>query len=129
MRRREKPSSFRSGPRRTARNPSGNACGQRIEAIVDSSGGGRLMPASMANEKGWRRRPKDTEYTLDFAATLGGKLCGNQPVCRVLDIATPSSRRRVDGVEVDAAIQDERGVNLISTQAASSSPGRSSTTR
>jgi hypothetical protein len=28
----------------------------------------------MANEKGWRRRPKDTEYTLDFAATLGGKL-------------------------------------------------------
>ena len=74
MRRREKPSSFRSGPRRTARNPSGNACGQRIEAIVDSSGGGRLMPASMANEKGWRRRPKDTEYTLDFAATLGGKL-------------------------------------------------------
>ena len=28
----------------------------------------------------------------------------------------PSSRRRVDGVEVDAAIQDERAVNLISTQ-------------
>ena len=28
----------------------------------------------MANEKGWRRRPKDREYTLDFAATLGGKL-------------------------------------------------------
>ena len=27
-----------------------------------------------------------------------------------------SSRRRVDGVEVDAAIQDERAVNLISTQ-------------
>ena len=22
----------------------------------------------------WRRRPKDREYTLDFAATLGGKL-------------------------------------------------------
>ena len=33
------------------------------------------------------------------------------------DIATPSSRCRVDGVEVDAAIQDERAVNLISTQA------------
>ena len=32
---------------------------QRLEAIVDSSGGGRL---------------KDAEYTLDFAATLGGKL-------------------------------------------------------
>ena len=31
-------------------------------------------------------------------------------------IATPSSRRRVDGVEADAAIQDERAVNLISTQ-------------
>ena len=30
--------------------------------------------------------------------------------------ATPSSRRRVDGVEVDAAIQDERAVNLISAQ-------------
>ena len=27
-----------------------------------------------------------------------------------------SNRRRVDGVEVDAAIQDERAVNLISTQ-------------
>ena len=28
-----------------------------------------------------------------------------------------STRRRVDGVEVDATIQDERAVNLISTQA------------
>ena len=33
-------------------------------------------------------------------------------------IATPSSRRRVDGVEDDATIQDERAVNLISTQVA-----------
>ena len=32
------------------------------------------------------------------------------------DIATLSSRCRVDGVGVDAAIQDERAVNLISTQ-------------
>ena len=32
--------------------------------------------------------------------------------------ATPSSRRRVDGVEDDAMIQHERAVNLISTQAA-----------
>ena len=32
------------------------------------------------------------------------------------DTATPSSRRRVDGVEVDATIQHERDVNLISTQ-------------
>ena len=31
-------------------------------------------------------------------------------------MATPSSRRRVDGVEDDAMIQDERAVNLISTQ-------------
>ena len=31
-------------------------------------------------------------------------------------IATPSSRCHVDGVEVHAAIQDERAVNLISTQ-------------
>ena len=36
--------------------------------------GGERVPPSMANEKGWRRRPKDAEYTLDFAATLGGKL-------------------------------------------------------
>ena len=28
----------------------------------------------------------------------------------------PSSRRRVDGVEIDAAIQDKRAVNLISAQ-------------
>ena len=35
-----------------------------------------------------------------------------------IDIATPSSRCRVDGVEVDAAIQDEHAVNLISTQGA-----------
>ena len=35
--------------------------------------------------------------------------------------ATLSSRRRVDGVEIDAAIQDdEHAVNLISTQAATS---------
>ena len=31
-------------------------------------------------------------------------------------LATPSSRRRVDGVKADAAIQDERAVYLISTQ-------------
>ena len=35
---------------------------------------------------------------------------------RGTDIATPSSRRRVDGVEDDGMIQDERAVNLISTQ-------------
>ena len=40
-------------------------------------------------------------------------LCGNQPVCRVrgIDTATPSSRRRVDGVEVIDAPR-----HLISTQ-------------
>ena len=55
---------------------------------------------------------------------LGDKLCGNQPVRRVHAavlapssgeehrIATPSSRRRVDDVEVDAAIQDERVTNF-----------------
>ena len=32
-------------------------------------------------------------------------------------IATPSSRRRVAGVEDDAMIQHERAVNLISAQA------------
>mmetsp|Transcript_19808 Transcript_19808/g.56263 ORF Transcript_19808/g.56263 Transcript_19808/m.56263 type:complete len:335 (+) Transcript_19808:343-1347(+) len=45
------------------------------ESAIGTLGfGGERVPASMANEKGWRRRPKDTEYTLDFAATLGGKL-------------------------------------------------------
>ena len=44
-------------------------------------------------------------------------LCGDQPVRRVLErrgtgIATPSSRRRVDDVEVDAAIQRERAVKF-----------------
>jgi hypothetical protein len=57
------------------------------------------------------------------------RLCGNQPVRRVhisrrrrghagsverrgTGIATPSSRRRVDGVEDDAAIQDEHAVKF-----------------
>ena len=39
------------------------------------------------------------------------RLCGNQPVRRV-PITTPSSRRRVDGVEDDATIQHERAVKF-----------------
>ena len=47
----------------------------------------------------------------------GQDLCGNQPVCRVLErrgtgIATPSSRCRVDGVKDDAMIQHERAVKF-----------------
>ena len=67
-------------------------------------------------------------------SAVASDLCGNQPVCRVhksflgdnaavLAPSTgeePTSPRhracRVDGVEVDAAIQDERAVNLSSTQ-------------
>ena len=48
----------------------------------------------------------------------GAEAVGRGPVSFLGDdvAATPSSRRRVDGVEVNAAIQDERAVNLISTQ-------------
>ena len=49
-------------------------------------------------------------------------LCGNQPVRRVLILgddvrrrAVRNRREQVDGVEIDAAIQDERAVNLIDT--------------
>ena len=38
-------------------------------------------------------------------------LCGNQPVYRVR-IATPSSRRHIDGFEDDAMIQHERAVKF-----------------
>jgi hypothetical protein len=65
-----------------------------------------------------------------FEAAGGEDLCGNQPVSRVqvisrrrrdragsvelrgTGIATPSSRRRVDGVEDDAMIQQERAVKF-----------------
>ena len=77
-----------------------------------------------------------TLWQLYVTYGVSWALRGNQPVCRQrlfsamflgddvaagsssggTDIATPSSRCRVDGVEVDAAIQDERAVNLISTQ-------------
>ena len=62
------------------------------------------------------------------AASWGHRLCGNQPVRRVSTksflgddalgravrnhTATPSSRRRVDGVEDDATIQHERAVKF-----------------
>ena len=63
-----------------------------------------------------RRSASQDRAIVSWAASL----CGNQPVCRVHPSSgeepTPSSRRRVDGVEIDAAIQDERAVNLISTQ-------------
>ena len=39
------------------------------------------------------------------------ELCGNQPVRRVR-LATPSSRRRVDGVEDEATIQHERSLKF-----------------
>ena len=75
-------------------------------------------------------RPGD-KYTLDLSKDscttiiVGKDLCGYQPVRRVhlgdaavlapssgTCIATPSSRRRVDGVEVDATIQHERAVKF-----------------
>ena len=53
--------------------------------------------------KGW------TALVTGASSGFGKALCGNQPVRRVRwragsGIATPSSRRRVDGVEVDAKI-------------------------
>ena len=59
-------------------------------------------------------------YCFDGVTRLGQILCGNQPVRRVYaavlargtGIATPSSRRRVDGVEDDAMLQHERAVTF-----------------
>ena len=75
--------------------------------------------------KGW------TALVTGASSGFGKALCGNQPVCRVhgddaavlapssgeTGIATPSSRRRVDGVEVDAKIWHGRAVNFDFTQA------------
>ena len=76
-------------------------------------------------------RRGDKYPTLDLSKDscttiiVGKDLCGYQPVRRVhlgdaavlapssgTGIATPSSRRRVDGVEVDATIQHERAVKF-----------------
>ena len=67
--------------------------------------------------KGW------TALVTGASSGFGKALCGNQPVCRVhaavlapssgeTGIATPSSRRRIDDVEVDATIQHERAVKF-----------------
>ena len=54
---------------------------------------------------------------LPFRSIAGPSTCVEINQCvGCSDTATLSSRRRVDGVEVDAAIQDERAVNLISPQ-------------
>ena len=47
------------------------------------------------------------EPTQHLASVAGYHLCGNQPVRRVrgTGIAVPSSRRRVDGVEVERAVK------------------------
>ena len=46
MRRREKPSSFRSGPRRTARKPSGNACANELRRSSTRAAAAVGAPAS-----------------------------------------------------------------------------------
>ena len=61
------------------------------------------------NERAVRRR----FFTKSFLGDAAGWLVER----RGTGIATPSSRRRVDGVEDDAAIQHERAVFLISSQA------------
>ena len=63
--------------------------------------GGERVPESMANEKGWRRRPKDREYTLDFAATLGGKLVAG---CVEINQCVGCSRRWRGGGRDDSAL-------------------------
>ena len=76
-----------------------------------------LTPPTSARARPRRTALKSIKVTYlepDAAAEMGVRLCGNQPVCRV----------RVDGVEVDATIQHERAVNLISTQACANGPSR-----
>ncbi len=60
----------------------------------------------------------DVIVNLRSRPSRPNNLCGNQPVSG--DPIIFANRRRVDGVEIDAAIQDERAVSLISTQAATS---------
>ena len=67
----------------------------------------------MANEKGWRRRPKDREYTLDFAATLGGKLVAG---CVEINQCVGCSRRW-RGAGRDDSARTRRKI-WISTQVA-----------
>jgi len=76
---------------------------QNIQAAYERLGTQRRHQAAV-DARYYARRPNDIIDRIN--------LCGNQPVPRVL----PSSRRRVDGVEDDAAIQDEHSINLISTQ-------------
>ena len=82
-------------------------------AIGTLAFGGEPVPASMANEKGWRRRPKDREYTLDFAATLGGKLVAG---CVEINQCVGCSRR-LRGGGCDDSARTRRKI-WISTQVA-----------
>ena len=58
----------------------------------------------------------DVDFNMDLnpVTCCCGGLCGNQPVSRErgTGIATPSSRRRVDDVEDDAMVQQERAVKF-----------------
>ena len=86
------------------------------EAMEKQSNAERLRRAEVLESEGYRQKL--------INQSEGEHLCGNQPVCRVrrgrpgsverrgTGIATPSSRRRVDGVEDDAMIQHERAVKF-----------------
>ena len=60
----------------------------------------------------WERMFGKKEMRILMVGLDGHVRCGNQAVCRVHEepASTPSSRRRVDGVEDDAMIQHERAV-------------------
>ena len=72
------------------------------------------------HERAWLQSAVDRVQIKFIIECTGPEPCGNQPVRRVCGsverrgtgIATPSSRRRVDGVEGDAMIQHERAVKF-----------------
>ena len=74
-------------------------------ALTTSQHGAAASTATGSND--------DVESPHNYVHVACGYLCGNQPVRAMrIGIATPSSRRRVDGVEDDATIQHERAVKF-----------------
>ena len=81
----------------------------------------RARAARAARAAGASNPGSFLQYTGTGPRAGGRRLCGNQPVSgarpgsverRGTGIATPSSRRRVDGVEVDTTIQHRRAVKF-----------------
>ena len=94
------------------------ACGDDVMDAVEGPGislqcdrmrkSSRSCPYGSASLVETVLMPKKKRHAMTMATQArpiasGVRLCGNQPVRRV---RTPSSRRRIAGVEVDAAIQN-----------------------